>query len=31
MTMLVSEKNQAGTAISAVRHHVEAHIAWLDQ
>ena len=31
MTMLVSEKNRLGTAISAVRPRIEAHIAWLDQ
>ncbi len=31
MTMLVSEKNHLGTAISAVRHRIEAHIAWLEQ
>ena len=29
MTMLVSEKNWLGTAISAVRPRIEAHIAWL--
>ena len=31
MTMLVSEKNRLGTAISAVRPRIEAHIAWLGQ
>ena len=31
MTMLVSEKNRLGTAISTVRPRIEAHIAWLDQ
>ena len=31
MTMLVSEKNRLGTAISAVRPRIETHIAWLDQ
>ena len=31
MTMLVSEKNRLGTAISAVRPHIEAHIAWLEE
>ena len=31
MTMLVSEKNRVGTAISAVRPRIEAHIAWLEQ
>ena len=31
MTMLVSEKNRLGTAISAVRPRIEAHIAWLEQ
>ena len=31
MTMLVSEKNRLGTAISAVRPCIEAHIAWLEQ
>ena len=29
--MLVSEKNRLGTAISAVRPRIEAHIAWLEQ
>ena len=29
--MLVSEKNRLGTAISAVRPGIEAHIAWLEQ
>ena len=28
---LVSEKNRLGTAISAVRPRIEAHIAWLEQ
>ena len=31
MTMLTSEKNRLGTAISAVRPRIEAHIAWLEQ
>ena len=31
MTMLVSEKNRRGTAISAVRPRIEAHIIWLEQ
>ena len=31
MTMLVSEKNRLGTAISDVRPRIEAHIAWLEQ
>ena len=31
MTMLVSDKNRLGTAISAVRPRIEAHIAWLEQ
>ena len=31
MTMLVSEKNRLGTAISAVRPRIESHIAWLEQ
>ncbi len=31
MTMLVSEKNRLGTATSAVRPRIEAHIAWLEQ
>ena len=31
MTMSVSEKNRLGTAISAVRPRIEAHIAWLEQ
>ena len=31
MTMLVSEKNRLGIAISAVRPRIEAHIAWLEQ
>ena len=31
MTMLVSEKNRLGSAISAVRPRIEAHIAWLEQ
>ena len=31
LTMLVSEKNRLGTAISAVRPRIEAHIAWLKQ
>lgn len=31
MTMLVSEKNRLGTAISAVRPRIEAHIAWLEE
>ena len=31
MTMRVSEKNRLGTAISAVRPRIEAHIAWLEQ
>ena len=31
MTMLVSERNRMGTAISAVRPRIEAHIAWLEQ
>ena len=30
MTMLVSEKNRLGTAISAVRPRIEAHIMWLE-
>ena len=29
--MLVSEKNRLGAAISAVRPHIESHIAWLEQ
>ena len=29
--MLVSEKNRLGTAISAVRPRIEAHIVWLFQ
>ena len=28
--MLVSEKNRLGTAISAVRPRIEAHIVWLE-
>ena len=31
VTMLVSEKNRLGTAISAVRPRIDAHIAWLEQ
>ena len=31
LTMLVSEKNRLGTAISAVRPRIEAHITWLEQ
>ena len=31
LTMLVSEKNRLGTAISAVRPRIEDHIAWLEQ
>ena len=31
LTMLVSEKNRLGTAISAVRPRIETHIAWLEQ
>ena len=31
MTMLVSEKNRMGSAISAVRLRIEADIAWLEQ
>ena len=31
MTILVSEKNRLGTAISTVRPRIEAHIAWLEQ
>ena len=31
MTMLVSEKNRLGTAVSAVQPSIEAHIAWLEQ
>ena len=31
LTMLVSEKNRLGTAISAVRPRIESHIAWLEQ
>ena len=31
MTMLVSEMNRLGTATSAVRPRIEAHIAWLEQ
>ncbi len=31
MTMLVSEKNRLGTAISDVRPRIEAHIVWLQQ
>ena len=31
MTMLVSEKNRLGTAISAVRPRIEAHVTWLEQ
>jgi len=31
LTMLVSEKNRLGTAISAVHPRIEAHIAWLEQ
>ena len=31
MTMLVSEKNRLGTAVSAVSPRIEAHIAWLEQ
>ena len=31
LTMLVSEKNRLGTAISAVRPRIEAHIEWLEQ
>ena len=31
MTMMVSEKNRLGTAISAVRPRIEAHIVWLEQ
>ena len=31
MTIMVSEKNRLGTAISAVRPRIEAHIAWLEQ
>ena len=30
LTMLVSEKNRLGTAISAVRPRIEAHIAWCE-
>ena len=30
-TMLVSEKNRLGAAISAVRPRIEVHIAWLEQ
>ena len=30
MTMLVPEKNRLGTAISAVRPRIEAHIMWLE-
>ena len=30
-TMLVSEKNRLGVAISAVRPRIEAHIVWLEQ
>ena len=30
-TMLVSEKNRLGTAISAIRPRIEAHITWLEQ
>ena len=31
MTMLVSEKNRLNAATVAVRHRIEAHIAWLKQ
>ncbi len=31
LTMLVSEQNRLGTAISAVRPRIETHIAWLEQ
>ncbi len=31
MTMLVSERNRLGTAISAVHPRIEAHIAWLER
>ena len=31
LTMLVSEKNRLGTAISAVRPRIQTHIAWLEQ
>lgn len=31
MTMLVAEKNRLGSAISAVRPRIEAHITWLEQ
>ena len=31
LTMLVSEKNRLGIAISAVRPRIETHIAWLEQ
>ena len=31
MTMLVSEKNCLGTAVSAVRPRIKAHVAWLEQ
>ena len=32
MTMLVSEKNRLSSAVNvAVRHRIEAHIAWLEQ
>ena len=31
LTMLVSEKNRLGTAISAVHPRIEAHISWLEQ
>ena len=30
-TMLVAERNRLGTATNAVRSHIEAHIAWLEQ
>ena len=30
-TMVVAERNRLGTATSAVRPHIEAHIAWLTQ
>lgn len=30
-TMLVAERNRLGTATGAVRPHIEAHIAWLEQ
>ena len=31
LTMLVSEKNRLGIAISTVRPRIETHIAWLEQ